>query len=75
MSKPVETEGELDSVTAELEPILGKMGLLLEYSDDEPEDPTTARKISLWLFEHFGTNGFSEYPIVALKKIFSIFSK
>ena len=73
MSKPVETEGELDSVTAELEPILGKMGLLLEYSGDEPEDPATARKISLWLFEHFGTNGFSEYPLEVLKKIFSIF--
>ena len=30
--------------------------------DDTPEDPTKLRKISLWLYEKFGTSGFTQIP-------------
>ena len=34
------------------------------------KDPSFLRKVSLYLYEHFGTNGFSEIPGLAFKKLF-----
>ncbi len=35
------------------------------------KDPSFLRKISLWLYENYGTNGFSEIPALAVKKLFA----
>ncbi len=37
----------------------------------EPQDPGFAGTFSLWLLKNFGTNGFSEYPVVAVKNVFA----
>ncbi len=35
------------------------------------KDPSFLRKISLWLYENCGTNGFSEMPALAVRKLFA----
>lgn len=36
---------------------------------EKEKDPTLLRKISEWLYAHFGANGYSEMPRAALKKL------
>ena len=54
---------------------------LISAGAKEPEaveEPTFFEKASPWLYENFGTNGYSEYPVVAImnlfKAIFGLFS-
>ena len=61
-------EGEAEAAEANLRAILEELGYMEPKS--EPEDPGMMRKISLWLYDKFGTNGFSEYPVTAVKKVF-----
>ena len=35
------------------------------------KDPSFLRRVSLWLYENYGTNGFSEIPALAFKKLFA----
>ena len=46
--------------------------------EKEPKDATTLRNISAYLYENYGTNGFSEMPVMFIKnlfaKIFSVFA-
>lgn len=51
--------GEAEACEARLINILVKEGLM--EAPAEEKDPTMLRKISLWLYENFGTNGFSEF--------------
>ncbi len=44
---------------------------VVETKTDDGE-PSFVVKLSDWLFENFGTNGFSEMPRVALEKIFNL---
>ena len=34
------------------------------------KDPSFLRRISLWLYENYGTNGFSEMPLLAIRNLF-----
>ncbi len=61
--------GECEEYIAETEALLVKLGL---RDADKPKDPAVPKKISRWLLNNFGTNGFSEYPVAAVKNIFTI---
>ena len=62
------TGAELKACETELCAVLVKIGA----AEAEPaeKDPTTLRNISLYLYEHYGTNGYSEIPMLALKNLF-----
>ncbi len=60
-------EGDVEASEARIRAILVKIGT---YQAEEEEEPsTTFTGISLWLYEHFGTNGFSEYLKVGINNI------
>lgn len=60
-------EGDIEASDNRIRAILVKIGV---YAAEEEEEPsTTFTNISLWLFDNFGTNGFSEYPRVALNNL------
>ena len=60
-------EGDIEASDARIRAILVKIGV---YAPEEEEEPSeTFTNISLWLYEHFGTNGYSEYIKVALNNI------
>lgn len=62
--------GQAEKVESDLRAILVEIGV---YSEKEvPKDPSSMRNISLGLYNTFGTNGFSEYPVVAVKNFFSL---
>lgn len=48
---------------------------LVRVGAAEPEatakDPAFLRGVSLFLYEHYGTNGFSELPVLAVKVLFA----
>lgn len=67
LTRTVSYTGELEEREARLNDILVKIGVV---EAAEESDPTLFRNISLWLYEKFGTNGFSEIPKVALGKLF-----
>ena len=66
----VEEPGASEKAEADLRAILVELGY--QSPKSEPEDPGAFRNISLWLLEHFGTNGFSEYPVTGIKNFFAI---
>ena len=49
--------------------ILAKQGLAEVTEEKEPSP--FLEKLSLWLFDNFGTNGFSEMPLIALKNLWN----
>ncbi len=60
-------EGDIEASDERIRAILVKIGV---YGAEEEEEPsTTFTGISLWLYEHFGTNGFSEYLKVGINNI------
>ena len=59
---------DLKACEAELRAILVKLGAA--EAVPAPKDPTVLRSISLFLYDHFGTNGFSELPALTIKLIF-----
>ena len=60
--------GEAEACEARLVNILVNAGLM--EAPAVPKDPTLFRKVSLWLFENYGTDGFSELPAGALFGLF-----
>ncbi|MBO4894620.1 MAG: hypothetical protein J5562_06880 [Clostridia bacterium] len=36
------------------------------------KDPSTLRRVSLYLYDNFGTNGYSEIPLLAIAKLFAL---
>ncbi len=63
LTRTVSYAGELEEREARLNDILVKIGVV---EATQEKDPTMLRKISLWLYENYGTNGFSELPAGAL---------
>lgn len=68
IASTVAVPGEADKLIEEMNAELVKLGF---REAEEEADPEVPEKISLWLLEHFGTNGFSEYPFVAVKNAFN----
>ena len=67
--------GEYEEIMARLDAALISAGA---KEPEAVEEPTFFEKASPWLYENFGTNGYSEYPVVAImnlfKAIFGLFS-
>lgn len=68
LSRTASYTGELEEREDRLNDILVKIGVV---EAEEESDPTLFRKISLWLYEKFGTNGFSEIPKTSIEKFFN----
>ncbi len=70
------TGEDIKSCEAKLAECLVKAG---QMKAEKEKDPSFLRKISIFLFENFGTNGFSEIPGLTIKNFFekikSIFVK
>lgn len=63
------TSGDLSEAENRLTAILVKIGAM--EAEDTGDNIFT--KISPWLYENYGSNGFSEMPALTIKKIFGIF--
>lgn len=71
LTRTVSYAGELEEREARLNDILVKIGAVEATVEKNPE---LLRKVSLWLYDNYGTDGFSELPAGAffglLKEIF-----
>ena len=71
------TGEEIAQCEKELREALVKVGAAEKAKEEK--DPTFLRKISLFLYENFGTEGYSEIPGLTIKKVFerikNIFTK
>lgn len=65
-------DGQQDEIIARLKAILIKAGVMTAEEEEEPS--TFFTNLSLWLFETYGANGFSELPFESVKLIFKGFS-
>lgn len=68
MANTVGVVGEVEKSEARLTAILVKIGVMQAPEVKESNDFFI--KVSDWLYENFGSNGFSEMPIIAIKKVF-----
>ena len=64
----VSYHGEQQEVEARLKAILVKVGA--RDADTEEETSDTFTKISLWLYENYGTAGFSQMPLLTVGLVF-----
>ncbi len=64
-------EGDVEAADQRLRAILVKIGVYEAETEEEPSETFT--NISLWLYENFGTAGYSEYIFVAFKKMINVF--
>lgn len=62
------TADEFDEAAANLTAALVDAGAM---KAEKEKNSAFVEKISNWLYENYGTNGFSEMPVLTLKKIFS----
>lgn len=67
LTRTVSYAGELEEREARLNDILVKIGAVEATIE---KDPTMFRKLSLWLYENYGTNGFSEMGSMTAKNMF-----
>ncbi len=63
----LKTYDDFAKAAADIEAILVSAGVI---EAKEIKDPSTLGKISVWLFNNFGTNGYSEFPKILLDMIF-----
>jgi pimeloyl-ACP methyl ester carboxylesterase len=59
---------EIAECEKELRAALAKVGAAEKAKEEK--DPSFLRKISLWLYENYGTNGYSEMPGLTIKNLF-----
>ncbi len=60
-------DGQEEKIEERLKAILIKVGARTEEAEEEPS--TFFTELSLWLFEHYGANGYSEMPLLTIKLI------
>lgn len=72
LSSTVEKDGASQKALDELNAALTDAGL--RDKDKEKKEAGFSEKLSLWLLDRFGTNGFSEFPLETLKKVFGLFT-
>lgn len=68
MNGTVSYQGEQQEVEARLKAILVKVGARAADSEEEPSDTFT--KMSLWLYDKYGTAGYSQMPLLTIELIF-----
>ena len=59
---------DIQECEQELRAVLVKIGAAEEKKSEK--DPSFLRKISLYFYENYGTNGYSEIPLLAVKGLF-----
>ena len=69
---PLKKNGASQKALDELNAALTDAGL--RDKDKEKKEAGFSEKLSLWLLDRFGTNGFSEFPLETLKKVFGLFT-
>ena len=62
--------GTFEAAEKRLTAILAKQGLAEITEEKEPS--SFLQKLSLWLYENYGTNGFSEMPLITLKNLWNL---
>lgn len=67
LTRTVSYAGELEEREARLNEILVKIGAVEATVEKNPE---LLRKVSLWLYDNYGTNGFSEMGSMTAKNMF-----
>lgn len=67
LTRTVSYAGELEEREARLNEILVKVGAVESTVEKNPE---LLRKVSLWLYDNYGTNGFSEMGSMTAKNMF-----
>ncbi len=65
-------DGQQEIIQEKLRSVLIKTGAIAAEEEEEPSD--TFGKISLWLYDNFGTNGFSELPVVIINIVIKTIS-
>ncbi|MBQ8015356.1 MAG: hypothetical protein IJ264_04115 [Clostridia bacterium] len=61
-------DGQQDEIRARLEAILIKAGVMTV--EEEEESSSFFSDLSIWLYDTYGTNGFSELPALSIKLAF-----
>lgn len=73
INKTAGFEGEIDASIERINACLVKAGVITVEEEEEPS--TFFTDASLWLYNNFGTAGFSQIPFVAVKLLFeNVFS-
>ena len=72
LDSTIGVKGQIEASEERLENVLIRAGKLKK---EKEKSPVFLRKVSLWLYGKFGTNGFSEMPLIALKNFFARFAK
>lgn len=72
LSETVSAEGEFEAVEKRLKDCLVTIGVL---EAERESNSTLFTKISLWLYDHFGTDGFSEIPKKIVGKLVTYFKQ
>ena len=62
-------DGQQEEIEERLDAILVKIGVKEAEVEEEPS--TFFTKLSLWLFDNYGANGFSEMPYLTILKIYT----
>lgn len=65
-------EGDVKAADDRLKAILVKIGVYEASTEEEPS--TFFTNLSLLLYKHFGTNGFSEFPVTAANNLLAAIS-
>lgn len=72
LDSTIGVKGQIEASEERLENVLIRAGKLKK---EKEKSPVFLRKVSLWLYDKFGTNGFSEMPLITLKNFFAKFIK
>lgn len=72
LDSTIGVKGQIKASEERLENVLIRAGKLKK---EKEKSPVFLRKVSLWLYDKFGTNGFSEMPLITLKNFFAKFIK
>ena len=67
LSDNLKTSEDFAAAEARLEKILVRVGAI---KAEKEKDPSVLRAISLYLYNNFGTDGYSEIPAAVIKKLF-----
>ena len=62
-------DGQQEEIEERLDAILVKIGVKEAEVEEEPS--TFFTKLSLWLFDNYGANGFSEMPYLTILKVYT----
>ncbi len=66
-------DGQEEKIEERLEAILVKVGARTEEAEEEPS--TFFTDLSIWLYDNYGANGYSEMPFLSVSLLFKAFTE